>query len=157
MKCPVCAWEHPSMLCPRCGFDSSRDYGKFPTFGAVGKIPAASARQKAWEEQQKPEKRTAPENTTKSVKPPKSTPIEPSVHTAANPPAVDPVPKNKWIAFFLCLFLGMFGAHKFYEGNKKMGILYLCTLGLCGLGRLYDCFALLFKPNPYYPLSHRKS
>lgn len=26
-------------------------------------------------------------------------------------------PKDKWVAFFLCLFLGPFGAHKFYEGN----------------------------------------
>ena len=25
-------------------------------------------------------------------------------------------PKNKWVAFLLCLFLGFFGAHKFYEG-----------------------------------------
>lgn len=46
MKCPVCAWEHPSMLCPRCGFDSSRDYEKYPTFGIVEKAPAVSAQRK---------------------------------------------------------------------------------------------------------------
>lgn len=59
-------------------------------------------------------------------------------------------PKNKWTAFFLCLFLGEFGAHKFYEGKIGMGILYLCTLGLCGIGWLIDTIALLFKPNPYF-------
>lgn len=59
-------------------------------------------------------------------------------------------PKNKWVAFFLCLFLGEFGAHKFYEGKIGMGILYLCTLGLCGIGWLIDTIAILFKPNPYY-------
>ena len=58
--------------------------------------------------------------------------------------------KNKWIAFLLCLFLGGLGAHKFYEGKVGMGILYLLTLGLFGIGALVDCFILLFKPNPYY-------
>ena len=31
------------MLCPRCGFDASRDYEKYPTFGIVGNAPAISA------------------------------------------------------------------------------------------------------------------
>ena len=58
--------------------------------------------------------------------------------------------KNKWIAFFLCLFLGYLGAHKFYEGRIGMGIVYLLTVGLFGIGWFVDCIALLFKPNPYY-------
>lgn len=33
--------------------------------------------------------------------------------------------KNKWVAFFLCLFLGGFGGHKFYEGKVGMGIAYI--------------------------------
>ena len=67
---------------------------------------------------------------------------------------LDPIPagkpKNKWIAFFLCLFLGFYGGHKFYEGRIGMGILYFFTAGLCGLGWLVDCIILLTKPNPYY-------
>lgn len=58
--------------------------------------------------------------------------------------------KNKWVAFFLCFFLGYIGAHKFYEGRIGMGILYLFTLGLLGIGWLIDIIALLCKPNPYY-------
>lgn len=58
--------------------------------------------------------------------------------------------KNKWAAFFLCLFLGFFGAHKFYEGKVGMGILYLFTLGIFGIGWVIDIFILLFKPNPYF-------
>ncbi len=57
---------------------------------------------------------------------------------------------NKWVAFWLCFFLGMFGAHKFYEGKRGQGVLYLLTLGLGGLGWLADMFIILFKPNPYY-------
>ena len=63
----------------------------------------------------------------------------------------DPHRKNKWTAFFLCLFLGWAGAHKFYETRILLGIVYLCTLGLCGVGILIDLVILFFKPNPYYP------
>lgn len=58
--------------------------------------------------------------------------------------------RNKWIAFALCLFIGCFGIHKFYEGKVGMGILYLFTGGLLGVGWLIDTVVLLFKPNPYY-------
>lgn len=59
-------------------------------------------------------------------------------------------PRNKWVAFFLCLFLGFLGAHKFYEGKSGMGILYLFTFGLFGIGCIIDLIVILFKPNPYY-------
>lgn len=58
--------------------------------------------------------------------------------------------KNKWVAFFLCLFLGFFGAHKFYEGKAGMGILYILTGGLFGIGVIIDLISILCKPNPYY-------
>lgn len=59
-------------------------------------------------------------------------------------------PKNKWVSFVLCLLLGYFGAHKFYEGKIGMGVLYLCTFGLCFVGVIVDLIAILGKPNPYY-------
>lgn len=59
-------------------------------------------------------------------------------------------PINKWVAFFLCLFGGYIGLHKFYEGKTGMGILYLFTIGLFGIGWIIDIFSILLKPNPYY-------
>jgi len=59
-------------------------------------------------------------------------------------------PINKWLALMLCYPFGILGAHKFYEGKTGMGILYLCTLGLFGIGMIVDFFIILFKPNPYY-------
>ena len=59
-------------------------------------------------------------------------------------------PKDKWTALLLCFFLGFLGIHKFYEGKIGMGVLYIFTLGLFGIGALIDFIVLLFKPNPYY-------
>ena len=59
--------------------------------------------------------------------------------------------KKKWVAFFLCLFLGVVGAHKFYEERILLGIVYVLTAGLFGIGVLVDLVILLFKPNPYLP------
>ena len=59
--------------------------------------------------------------------------------------------KNKWISLFLCIFLGYLGIHKFYEGRILLGILYLCTGGIFGVGIFIDAVILVFKPNPYYP------
>ena len=57
--------------------------------------------------------------------------------------------KNKWVALLLCLFLGFFGAHKFYEGKILFGIIYFLTFGLFGIGIIIDAIAILLKPNPY--------
>lgn len=48
-----------------------------------------------------------------------------------------------WIDFFICLFLGMFGVHKFREKKIGIGILYLCTMGLFGIGWFIDCIRYL--------------
>ena len=44
----------------------------------------------------------------------------------------------------------MFGAHKFYENRAKIGLVYLFTLGLFGVGWLIDILLIALKPNPYY-------
>ena len=58
--------------------------------------------------------------------------------------------RNKWVALLLCICLGWLGAHKFYEGKGGMGIVYLFTFGLFGIGIFFDFFTLLSKPNPYF-------
>lgn len=59
-------------------------------------------------------------------------------------------PKDKWVAFILCFFFGVFGAHCFYEGRVGAGLLRLFTAGLFGIGWLVDLITILTKPNPYY-------
>ena len=63
--------------------------------------------------------------------------------------------KNKIVALLLCIFLGFFGAHKFYVGKIGMGILYLFTYGLFGFGWIIDIILILcgsFKDSNNLPL-----
>lgn len=45
---------------------------------------------------------------------------------------------NPWIKLLICYFLGIFGVHKFMEKKLGLGILYLCTCGLFGIGWIID-------------------
>ena len=58
--------------------------------------------------------------------------------------------KNKYIALLLCIFLGVYGAHKFYEEKYGLGILYLFTAGLFLIGWIIDIVDLLRRPDTYY-------
>ena len=64
---------------------------------------------------------------------PEYTPPAAAQHPAQTAPAAysapDRSPKNRWVALVLLLFLGAFGAHKFYAGRKGGGaVLLLLTL-----------------------------
>ncbi|MDX9874371.1 MAG: TM2 domain-containing protein [Spongiibacteraceae bacterium] len=49
---------------------------------------------------------------------------------------------NYTIGWILLTFLGAFGVHRMYMGKWISGIVYLLTLGLLGLGVLYDFWTL---------------
>ena len=51
-------------------------------------------------------------------------------------------PLNYSVAWILLTFLGIFGIHRFYQGKWRTGLLYLLTVGLLGLGILYDYWTL---------------
>ena len=55
-----------------------------------------------------------------------------------------PVSSKSWLAaLLLCIFLGGLGAHYFYVGRWGMGLLYLFTFGLFGIGWLVDIIRIL--------------
>jgi hypothetical protein len=49
-----------------------------------------------------------------------------------------PSDKSRGVALTLAIFLGVFGAHRFYAGKVGTGLLQLCTLGGLGVWYLYD-------------------
>lgn len=51
--------------------------------------------------------------------------------------------KSKLVAALLCFFLGGLGIHRFYVGKMGTGILWLLTLGLCGIGAIVDFIVIL--------------
>lgn len=51
-------------------------------------------------------------------------------------------PKDYSVAWLLLTFLGVLGIHRFYLGKWVTGIVYLCTVGLFGIGILYDYWTL---------------
>ncbi len=53
--------------------------------------------------------------------------------------------------FFVCLFLGWCGVHKFIEKKMGMGILYLFTFGLFGIGWFVDC--IMYAVNKQFGFS----
>jgi TM2 domain-containing membrane protein YozV len=46
------------------------------------------------------------------------------------------------VAWILLTFLGLFGVHRMYQGKWFTGIVYLLSVGLFGLGYLYDYWTL---------------
>lgn len=54
-KCPVCETECDALtVCPRCGFDGSCDYERYPTVFAVAGAKSTRALRREWEQKQGP-------------------------------------------------------------------------------------------------------
>jgi TM2 domain-containing membrane protein YozV len=60
--------------------------------------------------------------------------------------------KSKGTAYLLWVFLGPFGAHRFYLEKIGTGILYLLTFGIFGIGWLIDLFTLGTQVDAYNAL-----
>ena len=54
-------------------------------------------------------------------------------------------------------FLGLFGVHKFIDGDKKNGFLYLFTAGLFGVGWIHDTVVATVDVIKFYSNNHNKS
>jgi len=52
-------------------------------------------------------------------------------------------PAEFWTVFFLCLFLGVFGAHRFYAKKWQTGLVQLFTCGGLGIWVLIDLLLIL--------------
>lgn len=51
--------------------------------------------------------------------------------------------KEKSTATLFAIFLGSLGIHRFYLNDVGMGVLFLLTAGLCGIGTIIDIVRLV--------------
>ncbi len=67
--------------------------------------------------------------------------------------------KNWLTTLFLCVFLGVFGAHRFYTGHIVIGVIQLFTFGFAGIWTFIDFLLIVFgafRDSQGLPLSGRR-
>lgn len=69
----------------------------------------------------------------------------PPTRTAPAEIAKEVKPKNTLTELLLCLFLGFFGAHRFYTRKWGTAILYLLTFGIFYIGWIVDFVLILIR------------
>lgn len=127
-KCPMCGAPMESNVCGYCGY--KEEVAQNP----VASVPPQSAQpfaqtQAVVNQQAVPNQYVVPQQMVSS--------------------------KNWMLALMLCIFLGVFGVHRFYVGKVGTGILYFFTCGLFGVGWIIDIIMIAtgcFKDQSNLPL-----
>lgn len=70
----------------------------------------------------------------------------------ASQPSDDALDSDKVVAGVLAILLGSIGAHKFYQGNTKLGVIYLCFFwtGIPGVIGLAEGILMLVADDHEY-------
>lgn len=146
IKCPDCGKEFSdqAVACPNCGRPNRTKFCKF--CGSVIDQDCVVCPKCGKQIEQLNSSASAPSNIVINNNASSSASASASNVYAA--PVQIGRAKNKWVSLLLCIFTVC--GHKFYEGKIGMGILYLLTGGLFGIGWIIDIISLLMKPNPYY-------
>lgn len=165
MRCIICGTEHDEEFCPNCGARADIGVEKrycpscgascvtafCPVCGAATVAGEAPAKKRcpncgAWYDSnccpncgyggyQKAERPREPEVT---YVPPQQVVVMPTATVRGERVS----PRSRWVAFFLCMFLGVIGVHRFYVGKIASGLLYLFTGGFFGVGYVVDLLAI---------------
>lgn len=123
-KCPQCGAPLDGERCGYCGYRAPHKAGK---------------------KKKREESRTADAREAQTPQPE----TEPVFHDdvfkdAPGEGILYGISRKKWsTTLLLCVFLGCFGAHRFYTKKMYTGLLYLCTLGLFGVGWVVDILLIL--------------
>lgn len=149
MKCPKCGTEHEVGFCPECGAPKAvictgcqtEHSAKFcpgcgksaPEYSTDASVPSPGNSASI-----QPESSAMPTIVINNT----NTNTNTNTNVNANVGYMHP-PKSKMVALILCILLGYLGAHHFYTGKTGMGIVYLLTVGLFGIGWIFDIVRIL--------------
>jgi hypothetical protein len=153
--CANCQKEHNHKFCPECGMPE-------PAYAKEEHAAPFTPQQQAPPQFQPPPQQPYPQYSPQYQQPYQPQAPMPNIvinntssnvntnnntNTNANVGSADsrqtPPPKSRILALILCVFLGGIGAHHFYTGKVGMGILYLFTAGLFGIGWVIDILRIL--------------
>lgn len=62
--------------------------------------------------------------------------------------------KSRFVALVFCVYLGIFGGHRFYVGKIGTAIIWLLTFGVFGIGWLVDLITIL--AGNFYDNKHKQ-
>lgn len=127
MLCPKCKQNFDTRFCPNCGYSPE---------SAEGLQPPHAPEPPSLDDSQ-----TIPQQYAGYQPPPII--INNNNTNTATAHCRGSSLKHKWVAFLLGLFLGVFGAHRFYTGKIGTGILYFLTMGFGGIGVVIDLIMIL--------------
>ena len=93
------------------------------------------------EQPQAPSAYTQPQQPTYAQPPPVY--AQPNIIVNVASPNSGVSPKSQGVLIILWFFGGWLGLHQFYAGKIGMGLIYLCTFGLFGIGWIIDLCTIL--------------
>ena len=134
--CPKCGAQADGIFCLNCGAAVNSEPAPAPTPSPVGN-----------DFKEKTFGGSAPQQPQQPYYPPQQ-PVQQPYYPSQQPYYPQQPAQQEpglGIELLLCFFLGFFGAHKFYRKKIGMGLLYLFTYGLFGIGYLVDLITLFVK------------
>ena len=132
MRCPSCGANVNSAFCEYCGTKMPIEKVEAQTINAETVIVNNYYTE---------ERQTGPSYQQSQQQPPYASAPYGNAYSAD--PQIYASPKSRTITLLLCVFLGIFGAHRFYLRRYALGILYFFTLGIFGIGWLVDIVLVL--------------
>lgn len=120
MQCPKCGAESKGKFCEYCGCEMPKNGPDTVNYDNSSQTTVINNYYQA-----KPEQGNYQQNTCNQ-------PVQMKLVSS----------KSKTTALILCILLGYFGVHQFYAGKTGMGLLYLFTMGLFGIGWIVDIISI---------------
>ncbi len=157
MKCPYCGADTTGEICEYCGSElpnsSPRSHSDYQNENVTQNVTNIYYVNSGGSVQQH-----LPVDFPSATQAKSAENLQPACQSLPGSSTAAVSSKNRTAALLLCLFFGYIGAHLFYVGRWKKGLVYLFTCGILGFGWFIDIFVIganKFKDAQDLPLTGR--